>query len=339
MPFKVAHTTYMEGVIPLHKELFEKANIEVVTGFWFTENELIENCQDADAVVAGALAQPWTRRVIESLPKLRFIGSLGIGYDLLDVQAATDNVVLAANVPDYCLEEVSDTGIALMLALYRKIPLAVKAAREGKWMTVAADRPVMNPIYRIQGQTLGLVGLGRLGAAMARKAKAFDMKIIAYDPYIPAEAAKNMGVELVDMDTVITKSDYISLHAPHTAENEGMIGAAQFKKMKNTAYLINTARGHLIDEPAMIAALQNGEIAGAGLDVLIQEPPDPSNPLLNMDNVILSAHSAQISEEANADMFRRPQVECVRVLNGEWPGGLLNPEVKEKYVAKYGPMK
>jgi len=323
----------------LNKELLTRLGAKVVTGFYFTEDEIIEGCKDVDAVIGSAAVQPWTRRVIESLPRLRIIASIGIGYDHLDIKSATDNGVLTTNVPDYCIDEVSDTAMALILSLYRKLPTAASAAKEGKWVAMPEHRPIMNPIYRIQGQTLGLVGLGRLGSALARKAKAFNMKVIAHDPYVSADAAKNLGVELVELNVLLETSDYVSLHAPYTPENQGMIGKDQFKKMKKTAYLINTARGQLVDESALIAALQGGEISGAGLDVLAQEPPDIDNPLLNMNNVIVTGHSAQISEEANAELFERPQQECARVLQGKWPISLLNPEAKEKFVARFGPMK
>ena len=338
MAFKVVHTMAVPD-LPIEGKIITDIGAELIKGVFMTEDQIIAGAKDADAVIAGATTQPWTRKVLENLPKCRIVANIGIGYDKLDVAACTDLKICAANVPDYCLEEVSDQAMVLMLALYRKIIPAVKKSAEGKWLYFPENSKSLMPIFRLRGRTLGLLGLGRIGRAMVPKAKGFGMKVIAHDPYIPQQVAKDMGVELVDMDTLLAKSDYLSLHAPASKDGTPLMGAEQFKKMKPTAYLINTARGSLVDEVALVKALDEKRIAGAGLDVLAQEPPVPGNPLFGRENVIITGHSAQLSVEATMELFRRPLQECARVLTGTWPVGLLNPQVKEKFVAKWGPMK
>lgn len=338
MAYKVVMTIFVPQM-PLPEEIVTKAGAKLVKTFCQNEDQIIEQAKDADAVIAGATAQPFTRRVIENLTKCRIIANIGIGYDRLDVKACTDHGILAVNVPDYCLGEVSDEAILLILALSRKLLPAVAAVREGKWMTVPQNRQLLMPMHRLQGQTLGLVGLGRIARAVAPKAQSLGLKVIAYDPYIPKDVFKKLGVEQVDLDRLLKESDFVSLHAPHTKENEHMIGADQLKKMKPSAYLINTARGPLIDQQALTAALNKGLIAGAGLDVVDPEPPPADDPLLKMNNVLITGHSAQLSIESDAELWRKPLEEVARVLQGQWPLALLNPEVKSKYVAKWGPMK
>jgi len=338
MAFKVVHTIAVPDM-PIEEKIITGIGAQLVRGVFMTEDQIIQACKDADAIVCGATTQPFNRKVIENLPKCRIIANIGIGYDKLDVQAATDHTILATNVPDYCLEEVSDQAMALILALYRKLfPAAAKSA-EGKWLMFPEHSKTLMPIFRLRGRTLGLLGLGRIGRAMVPKAKGFGMKVIAYDPYIPAKVATDMGVELVDKDILLAQSDYLSLHAPANPDGTPLMGAKEFKKMKPTAYLINTARGSLVDEKALIAALNAKQIAGAGLDVMHGEPPSTDNPLFKMPNVIISGHSGQLSVEATMELFRRPLQECARVLQGEWPGGLLNPQVKDKFVARFGAMK
>ena len=338
MTFKVVHSMAVPNM-PIEEKIITDAGAELVKGVFITEDQIIEACKDADAVIGGATAQPITRKVIESLPKCRIFANIGIGYDQLDVQAATDNGMIAANVPDYCLDEVSDTAMTLLLSLYRKMPIATAMTAEGKLMAMPENTQKMMPIFRLKGRVLGLLGLGRIGRAMVPKAQGFGMKVIAYDPYIPAEAAKEIGVDLVEKDALLGQADYLSLHAPAGPDGKPLIGADELAKMKPTAYLINTARGSLVDEAALVAALDAGKLAGAGLDVTAQEPLPTDSPLLGRDNVILTGHSAQISVEATMELFRRPLVEVARVLKGEWPVGLINPGVKEKFVAKFGPMK
>ncbi len=298
-----------------------------------TEEEVVSMTRDADAVIS--VFEPFTRNVIERLEKCRALCNFGVGYQNIDVEAATDYGVCVVNNPEYCLDEVSDHAMALLLSLVRKLPGLDKTIRAGK--TGYADMAqVRGRVFRLRGQTLGLVGLGRIPRTLVPKAQSFGFKVIAYDPYIPAEIAKDSGVELVDFDRLLEESDCISVHAALTRENEGMFGLEQFKKMKPTAFLINTARGALVDSSALNTALSEGLIAGAGLDVTEPEPINPDNPLFEHENVIFTGHSAYFSETAVAEQRKGPIEDIVRVLSGEWPRALVNPQVKEKFTQRWG---
>jgi len=279
--------------------------------------------------------EPFTRRVIEGLEKCRLLTNIGVGYQNIDVSAATDCGICVANNAWYCLEEVSDQAMALLLTLARKLPVLDKAVRGGKTGYADLGR-ARGRVFRIRGQTLGLVGLGRIPRTLAPKAKGFGLRIIAYDPYIPPEIAKEAGVEMVDFDRLLQESDYISIHAALTPENDKMFGLEQFKKMKPTAFLINTARGALVDSDALYTALTEGLIAGAGLDVTEPEPINPDNPLLKLENAIFTGHSAYFSETSVVEQRKGPIDEIARVLSGEWPSALVNPQVKEKFTQRWG---
>ncbi|HJX70126.1 MAG TPA: C-terminal binding protein, partial [Dehalococcoidia bacterium] len=264
-----------------------------------SEEELIATAQDADAIITIPMNQLFPRRVIERLNKCRIISSPGIGYEGIDLAAATERGICVTNVPDYCLEEVSDHAMALLLACARKLFRLDKAVKEGKWDSLEKPQirnKIWPPMFRIRGQTVGLIGFGRIPRALVPKAKGFGLRVIAHDPYAPPGIAEELGVELVDLDRLLRESDYVSVHAALTAETKHMLGLEQFKKMKPTAYLINAARGPLIDETALYTALSEGYIAGAGLDVMDPEPPSLDNPLFKLDNVIFTAHSAHYSE-------------------------------------------
>jgi len=298
-----------------------------------TEDELLSVSRDADAVIS--VFEPFTRRVIEGLEKCRLLTNIGVGYQNIDVSAATDCGICVANNAWYCLEEVSDQAMALLLTLARKLPVLDKAVRGGKTGYADLGR-ARGRVFRIRGQTLGLVGLGRIPRTLAPKAKGFGLRIIAYDPYIPPEIAKEAGVEMVDFDRLLQESDYISIHAALTPENDKMFGLEQFKKMKPTAFLINTARGALVDSDALYTALTEGLIAGAGLDVTEPEPINPDNPLLKLENAIFTGHSAYFSETSVVEQRKGPIDEIARVLSGEWPSALVNPQVKEKFTQRWG---
>ncbi len=309
------------------------ATMEFATARLSTEEELLTACRDADAIIS--VFEPFTQSVIERLEKCRLLMNWGVGYQNIDVTAATDCGVCVANNPEYCLEEVSDHALALLLSLARKIPSLDKAIRSRKtgYGQVGQAR---GRVFRLRGQTLGLVGLGRIPRTLVLKARGFGFRIIAYDPYVPAEVAKEVGVELVDFNRLLEESDFVSLHAALTSENEGMFGLEQFKQMKPTAFLINTARGALVDTSALHTALSEGFIAGAGLDVTEPEPINPDNPLLMLENVIFTGHSAYFSETSVVEQRKGPVEEIARVLSGEWPRALVNPQVKEKYTQRWG---
>jgi len=304
-----------------------------------SEEETIAAARDADAIIGVATFQRFSKKVIESLPKLRFIMSMGIGYDNLDVPAATEHGVLTANVPDYCLEEMSDHVMALILACTRKIIKLDAIVKGGGWQKdpdPGIQRNIWPTMSRLRGQTLGMVGLGRVPRALLPKARGFGMRVIASDPYLDPGVFQSLGVERVDLDVLLAQSDFISLHAALTPETTHMLGDPQFKKMKPTAYLINTARGGLVDHSALYQALANRQLAGAALDVTDPAPIPVNDPLLKLDNVIITAHSAHASILALMELLQRPGHEVAKVLKGEWPVGLLNPGAREKYRQKWG---
>lgn len=277
-----------------------------------TEEEVIEKAGDADILIVQFA--PITRKVIAHLKKCRLIVRYAIGVDNIDVAAATEQGIYVANVPDYSLDEVSNHAVALLMASIKKLPALARHVKEGKW-----DYSLVKPLYRMDGKTLGLVGFGRIPALVAEKLSGFHLRIVAYDPYVDSEVARRVGVELVDLDTLLTESDYISVHCPLTESTRGMFDKTAFQKMKKTAFFINTARGGVVCEEDLIKALEAGELAGAALDVCEQEPIAPGNPLLHMDNVIVTPHVAWYSEEAVKSLQKKVAEEAARVLRGEKP--------------------
>lgn len=249
--------------------------------------------------------------------------SFGHGYDHLDVEAATRHGVILANTASFGTEEVSTHTIMHFLVCARKFVLHDKRVRSGVW-----TRKHLPPMGHVGGQVFGIIGLGDIGRAVARKAKAFGLRVIAYDPYVSSWDAKEYGVEMVDsVDEVCRRADYVSVHVYLNDETRYIIGRKQFALMKPTAYLINCARGGVVDEAALIEALQSHRIAGAGLDVFEKEPVDPDNPLLKMDNVSLTNHYASYSEVAWERGQTQLGEEAVRIATGMWPMSLINPGV------------
>lgn len=288
-----------------------------------TEDDIIADAAGAQIVTCMGLA-PFTERVIASLPTLRFIQRSLIGYDRIDLEAATRHGVMVANSPLFCIEEVSDHAAMLILACARRLPHQQSALREHGW---SRDRVVeaMGPTFRLRGRTLGFVAFGRIARLTAAKLRGFGMTYLAYDPYLPVEQIAEHGAEPVSLDELCRRSDIVSMHALLSAETRAMFGEAQLRAMRPTACFVNTSRGATVDEAALIRALREGWIAGAGLDVLAQEPPEPGNPLLTMANVIVTPHLANVGEDGTADNRVQSTEEIVRVLRGERPRWLLNP--------------
>jgi len=328
--FGLPVTDYEQDVMKKIGATMEVASFSI--GRATTEEEVLSLSRDADAVIS--VFEPFTRSVIERLEKCRVITNLGVGYQNIDVAAATDCGVCVVNNPEYCLEEVSDHAMALLLSLARKIPGLDKAIHAG--MTGADVAQARGQVFRLRGQTLGLVGFGGIPRTLVPKARGFGFRIIVHDPYAPADVFEGAGVEPVDFDRLLEESDYISVHAALTPENTGMFGLEQFRKMKPAAFLINTARGALVDSDALHTALSEGLIAGAALDVTEPEPINPDSPLLQLENVILTGHSAYFSMTSVVEQRKRPIEEIARVLTGEWPRALVNPQVKEKFSQRWG---
>jgi D-3-phosphoglycerate dehydrogenase len=295
------------------------------------EDNLVAEVGDVDIIMV--VYAKITRRIIDSAKKLKGIIRYGIGVDNIDIDAATARGIPIANVPDYCVGAVADHAFALLLALNRKIVIADKIMRTGKYMGVWTSPSDKIKGFDLEGKVLGIIGLGKIGRALVHRAKGFCMRIIAHDPYVDEKVAKELGIELVDLDTLLKESDFVSIHAPLLPETRGMISERELKLMKRTAYLINVARGPIVDEKALYKALKERWIAGAGLDVYEMEPPDPENPLFKLENVVLTPHIAWYTKEAQWRLEMSAVEEAVRILQGQPPKNLVNKEVL-KYISK-----
>ncbi|HEU4659344.1 MAG TPA: C-terminal binding protein [Pseudolabrys sp.] len=273
-------------------------------------DDILAVAKDADAILVTYAKLPG--ELLRQLTRCKAIGRFGLGVDNIDLPAAKEKGIAVNYVPDYCIREVSDHAMAMLLALIRKIPFSNKLVQSGRW-----EMPAVVPIRRIEGTVLGLVGFGNIPRLVAPKAQAFGMKVIAYDPHAKAEIFSAANVERVDFDTLLRTADYISVHAPLTPATRGLMNADAFAKMKKGAYLVNTARGPLIDETALIAALDSGHIGGAALDVVASEPLAKDSPLLGRDNVIISPHTAFYSIEALNELQTKCASDVARVLSGE----------------------
>jgi D-3-phosphoglycerate dehydrogenase / 2-oxoglutarate reductase len=272
--------------------------------------DILAVARDADAVLVTYAKLP--RQLLAELKKCKAIGRFGLGVDNIDLPAAKEFGIAVNYVPDYCLREVSDHAMALLLALARKITLSNKLVQSGRW-----EVPPIVPLRRLEGQVLGLVGFGNIPRALAPKAKAFGLKVLTYDPYVSQDALASTGVESVGFDDLLARSDFISVHAPLQPATRGLMNAKAFAKMKKGAYLINTARGPLVDEAALVAALDSGHLGGAALDVVTTEPLAKDSPLIGRDNVILTPHTAFYSVEALEELQTKCASDVARVLCGE----------------------
>jgi D-3-phosphoglycerate dehydrogenase / 2-oxoglutarate reductase len=285
-----------------------------------------------EAIVRGAAAADAllvtyakiTAEMIRQMTRCRIISRFGIGVDNVDIPAATAAGIVVTKVPDYCTDEVSDHAVALLLALVRKITFSNAHVHEGKWAMSAVV-----PIHRLRGSVLGLVGFGRIPQLVAPKAKAFGVRVVAFDPYIAPEIFTRAGVESVDFSQLLKISDYISIHSPLLPETRDLFNDDAFRQMKPTAYLINTARGPIVDEAALARALDAGALAGAALDVMPQEPP-VNSPLVGRANVIITPHTSFYSEESLVELQVKAAEEVVRVLGGHAPRNPVNPEAVQR---------
>jgi D-3-phosphoglycerate dehydrogenase len=277
--------------------------------------ELIAGCQEADAILVTAA---WvTREVMESLPRLKAVVRYGVGMDRIDLQAAQQLGVVATNVRDFCTDEMADHCLTLLLACARNLIGAVQSTRQGKW-----SRDTSRPVMRLRGATAGIVGLGAIGQAVAARLSALGMRLLAFDPYADTEKAQALGVEMVELHTLLSQSDFISLNCALTDDTRHLLGAAQFAQMKPGAYLLNTSRGEVVDEDALVQALREGQIAGAGLDVLATEPPAADHPLLHMEQVIVTPHVAWYSQQAAEGVVTGAFARLAELLPQFSPGAL-----------------
>lgn len=306
-------------------EVIRAAGINLLDIDAASEDEIIAKAREA--AVLFTVRAAFTRRVFENLPKLQAVIRCGIGYDNIDVDAATDNRVLVVNIPDFCFEEVSNHALLLLLACAKKLVRMNHLLKSDGW---GASRKIMDPMGSVWGQTLGIVGCGNIGRMTARKARCFGLNVIGHDPYVDRNLAGESGIALKSLPEVMGESDYVSLHPCLNRETFHLIGEKEFRMMKPNAYLINTSRGSVVDESALIRALHQKRIAGAALDVFEKDPIDPDNPLLKMEEVILTPHSAFYCDAS----FKRLRIsvaqEAVRVARGRWPRNVVNQGVKPK---------
>jgi D-3-phosphoglycerate dehydrogenase len=274
--------------------------------------DILAVARDADAILVTYAKLP--ADLLRQLTRCKAIGRFGLGVDNIDIKAAAELGIAVTYVPDYCMHEVSDHAMALLLALARKVPLSNALVQAGRW-----EMPAVVPIHRLAGRVLGLVGFGNIPRALAPKAKAFGLRVVTYDPYVSPTALAAAGVEGVSFERLLEISDFVSIHAPLMPATHGLFNAEVFGKMKKGALLINTARGPLIDEEGLVAALDSGQLGGAALDVVAVEPPPKESRLIGRDNVILTPHTAFYSVEALNELQTKCAADVARVLSGEKP--------------------
>lgn len=284
-----------------------------------TEEEVIEVAKDAHAILVRET--PVTAKVLESFERCKIVARYGVGVDNIDLAYARRKKIYVSNVPDYGTEDVSDHAVALLLACIRSLLIRDQNLRSGNF-----ELDICDDIYRTTGKSLGIIGFGKIARAFHRKWQGFlPSRVLIYDPFVAEEVIRENGAEKVELDTLLSQSDFISVHAPLTAETRHMIDAAALKKMKKTAILINTSRGPVIDEDALIKALQEGQILRAGLDVFEDEPIGADHPLVDMSNVILTSHVAWYSKDSAKDLQTGAAQEILRVLSGKRPVNWVNP--------------
>ena len=320
MNTKVLITDYVWPSTDPEREILEEAGFEVIVAPDSSEATLVKLASDAEAIMF-CFAQV-TEKVLESAGNCKIAARYGIGVDNVDIDKATELGIAVTNVPDYCMDEVTDHALGMIIALNRRLVPHTKKVTEGGWDDVVLDEPM----HRTRGATLGIVGVGRIGRSLAKKAHGFGMKILAYDPLIDVGNEID-GVRAVTLDEILAKSDFVSLHVPLLPSTQNMIGAAELSQMKRGAIIVNCSRGGLIVEDDLANYLASGHIAGAGLDVVEPTPPDPSSALLSQENIIITPHTAFFSQASTIELEKRTAQEVVRVLQGHKPENLVNSDV------------
>jgi len=322
MSYRVVFTDHTFDDLDVEREVLADVDAEVVDGERSEEpNETLVVGADALLVMFDTV----DAALMDAMPDCQIVSRTGIGLDNIDVEAATERGISVTNVPDYCIPEVSDHAMALMLALARKVVEYDAQVGAGGW-NVAEGRAM----HRLETQTVGLVAFGHIAQAVCEKASGFGMDVLAHDPYLSDEEIRAGGAEPVDdLDDLLARSDFVSVHTPLTPETEGLLDADAFSTMKDTAFVVNVARGGIVDQDDVIAALDAGEIAGAALDVLAEEPPAEDDPLRSHDRVILTPHAAWHSSESVVELREKAAKNVLDVLTGEVPHYLVNTELAE----------
>jgi D-3-phosphoglycerate dehydrogenase len=306
------------------EERAKEARAEIIPVEHNDEGLFQNNVKDASAIVV--IDRKITASTIRLLTNCELLLALSVGYDCIEVDAATARGIPVSNLPSYCTDEVANHALTLLVSVSRKIHLLISETKKGNW-----DYNPAKPIYNFMGKNLGIVGFGRIGRALAPKASGLGMRIMAYDPYLSDDIFRLCGVRRVyELHELMRESDYISIHAPLTPETHHMINEETLELMKKTAVLVNTARGKIIDESALYDSLEEGDLSGAGLDVLGTEPMDPGIKLLNLQNIIITPHIAWYSEESFARSMAHAMDEVVSVLKGNRPRYIVNPAILSK---------
>lgn len=308
----------------VEKEILKQIGAEVKFFQCRNEEEIAEVAREADALLNDHL--PLSGKTLSKLGKVRIIVRYAIGYDNIDLQKATEKRIIVSNVPDYCINEVADHALSLILALARKIPWINAATRNGEW-----NWRKFAPMYRLKGKTAGIIGFGRIGREVAKRLKAFGLRVIAFDPYLPREVFQKIGVVQVGLEELLREADIVSVHCPLTRETYHLIDSEKLRLMKKTAIFVNVARGAIVDEKALYQALKENRIQAAGLDVFETEPLEKDNPLLELNNVIVTPHIAWYSEEAGIAVRKYAAEEIVRFFSGIKPKNVVNPQVLKWY--------
>lgn len=320
MTIKVLITDYVWPSTDPEREVLDAAGIELVIAPDSSESTLADLAKDVDAIMF-CFAQV-TGKVLEGATDCKIAARYGIGVDNVDIAKATELGIVVTNVPDYCMDEVTDHALGMILALNRRLVPHSNTVMDGGWNDVVLNQPM----HRTRGATLGIVGFGRIGRSLAAKAVGFGMNILTFDPLIEPGTDLD-GASAVTLDEVLTRSDFVSLHVPLVPATENMISAPELALMKPGSIIVNCSRGGLIDEDALAASLASGHTAGAGLDVVEPTPPNPSSPLLKQENVIVTPHTAFFSQASTLELEQRTAQEVIRVLGGQMPENLINPDV------------
>jgi D-3-phosphoglycerate dehydrogenase len=327
-PFKVVVADPPGADCDVEQAAFAASGLDLDTRYLGTRDvdRVLAEAADADALVVSWVHL--TRPAIARLDRCKLVVRYGIGVDMIDLDAATDHGILVCNTSQYCLDEVSNHALGLLLMLNRQLLADADSLRSGGWYRTGAPPP-----RRLSGQCLGLVGLGNIGRLVARKARAFGLEVIAYDPYLQEQQAQVDGIPLVALDDLMRNSDYVSVHCPLNNSTRHLLGQRELALLRPTAYLINTARGPIVDQPALLEALSARAIAGAALDVFEEEPLPVDHPLRALDNVVLTPHSASVSVESAIDCRRAAIEHVVTYLRGGVPTDLVNRAVLDRHAA------
>ncbi len=318
---KVAILGTRYGNLDIERRMLVPRGVLLLEAEGRDDNEIVSACRDARVIVCGS-APKINASVIRRLPNLRGIVRSGIGVDSIHLKEATRRKVFVANVPDYCVEEVATHAITLILAWARKLPATVSSTRRGEWRLDCA-----RPLQSARDLVVGLVGFGRIAQRVARMARAIGFRVIAADPYVEQDVLRKRGVEPVSLTRLVEQADFISLHLPLTVTTRHYVDARMLRRMKPTAYLVNTARGELVDEKALYRAVKEQWIAGAALDVLESEPRIGNSPLTRLDSVMLTPHCAWYTERSQKLLREKACAEVLRILRGEAPRNLVNRDV------------